>query len=61
MSYINLSNAFSIQKGLKQGGALSPLLFVCYVNKKVQENQEGIVFNGTNQTVVYADFNWVQI
>jgi hypothetical protein len=53
-----LSDNFPIQNGLKQGDALSPLLFnfalVCVI-RKVQKNQVGLKLNGTHQLLAYAD------
>jgi len=49
---------FPINNHLKQGDALSPLLFnfsLKYSIRKVQAKQDGLKLNGTRRLLVYAD------
>ena len=53
-----MSSSLPIQNGLKQGDALSPLLFnfaLEYAIRKVQETRLGLDMNGTHQVSAYAD------
>jgi hypothetical protein len=54
----NLSDMFLIKNGLKQGDALSPLLFKLtseYAIRRIQVNQNSLKLNGTHQLLGYAD------
>jgi len=54
----NVSDRFPIRNGLKQGDALSPMLFdfvLEYAIRRVQVNQDGLKLNGTHHLLAYAD------
>jgi hypothetical protein len=54
----HLSDSFRIQDGLKQGDALSPLLFnfaLGYAITKVKKNWVGLTLNGKPRLMAYAD------
>jgi len=54
----HLSDIFPIRNGLKQGDAVSPLLFnsaLKHAIRRVQVNQSSLKLNDTQQLLVYAD------
>ena len=54
----NLSDIFPIRNGLKEGEALSPLLFsfsLEYAIRRAQVIQDSLKLNGTCQLLVYSD------
>ena len=53
-----MSSSFPIENGLKEGDALSPLLFdidLEYAIRKVQETNLGLDMNSTHQVLAYRD------
>ena len=54
----NVSDRFPVRNVLKQGDALSPMLFnfaLEYAIRRLQVNQDGLKLNGTHQLLAYAD------
>jgi len=54
-----VSDRFPIRNGLKQGDALTPMLFNFpseYAIRRVQVNQDGLKLNGSHQLLAYADY-----
>jgi len=53
-----VSDKFPVRNGLKQGDAVSPIIFnfaLEYTIRRVQVNQDGLKLNGTHQLLAYAD------
>jgi len=51
------SDMLPVRNGLKQGDALSPLIFNCaldYAIRRFLVNQDGLKLNGTHQLLVYT-------
>ena len=54
----NVSDRFPVRNGVKQGDALTPMLFnfaLEYAIRRVKVNHDGLKLNGTHQLLAYAD------
>ena len=54
----NVSDRFPIRNGLKQGDALTPIIFnfaLEYAIRRVKVNRDGLKLKGTHQLLAYAD------
>jgi hypothetical protein len=54
----NLSDAFPIRNGLKEGSIILPWLFsfaLEYLIRKIQKYQEGLELEGPHQLLIYAN------